>query len=478
MDGRPVNTERQEVRISSHYEIIVIGAGSGGLSAALNAHWKGAKVAMLEKDKIGGECTHSGCVPSKAFLHVAHTFHATQNLSSLGLSEVRPVTDFHFGSVMEHVDEIIQSIYEHERPEIFQEMGLDTIVHPSGARFVDQNTVEIGGERLSADHFIISTGSTPRMIDIIGHDPLDYLNNTNFWDLRARPPALVFLGGGVIAAELGQALAHLGCKVTVIDRNPRILKIVDEEVGALAANLFQDEGIKIITDSEITACEQIGPDKIKIYMDQNGRRVELDAGRIFMALGRQPNVSGLRLENAGVEYHPINGIHTNEYLQTTASNIYVCGDVTTKLQFTPVADFQAVICVENILEGNHRVNDLGLVPWSIFVEPEISHVGLGEAQARDQLGEDIQVSRVDASSVDRFVTSRSTNGFLKIIMDSDDLILGADAIGERSGEWIQLITLAIQNKMRAQDFVHTIFTYPSYAEIVKKALTRYLRSKS
>ena len=127
MDGRPVTTERQEVRISSHYEIIVIGAGSGGLSAALNAHWKGAKVAMLEKDKIGGECTHSGCVPSKAFLHVAHTFHATQNLSSLGLSEVRPVTDFHFGSVMEHVDEIIQSIYEHERPEIFQEMRLGLI---------------------------------------------------------------------------------------------------------------------------------------------------------------------------------------------------------------------------------------------------------------------------------------------------------------------------------------------------------------
>jgi len=478
MDGSPANSEGQEVCISSHYEIIVIGAGSGGLSAALNAHWKGAKVAMLEKDKIGGECTHSGCIPSKAFLHAAHTFHATQNLSSLGLSEVRPVTDFHFGSVMGHVDDIVQSIYDHERPEVFQEMGLDTIVHPSGARFVDRNTVEIGGDRLSADHFIISTGARPRMIDILGHNPLDYINNTNFWNLRDRPPALVFLGGGVIAAELGQALAHLGCKVTVIDRNPRILKVVDEEVGVLAANLFQGEGIEIITDSEITGCEQINPDKIKIYMDQNGRQVELDAGRIFMALGRQPNVSGLGLENAGVEYHPIEGIHANEYMQTTASNIYVCGDVTTKMQFTPVADFQAVICVDNILEGNQRVNDLGIVPWSIFVEPEISHVGLGEAQARDQLGDDIQVSRVDASSVDRFVTSRSMNGFLKIIMDSDDRILGADAIGERSGEWIQLITLAIQNKMRAQDFAHTIFTYPSYAEIVKKALTRYLRSKT
>jgi len=433
---------------------------------------------MLEKDKIGGECTHSGCIPSKAFLHAAHTFHATQNLSSLGLSEVRPVTDFHFGSVMEHVDDIVQSIYDHERPEVFQDMGLDTFVHPSGARFVDQNTVEIGGDSLSADHFIISTGARPRMIDIIGHNPLDYINNTNFWDLRDRPPALVFLGGGVIAAELGQALAHLGCKVTVIDRNPRILKVVDEEVGVLAANLFQGEGIEIITDSEITGCEQMSPDKVKIYMDQNGHQVELDAGRIFMALGRQPNVSGLGLENAGVEYHPIEGIQANEYMQTTASNIYVCGDVTTKMQFTPVADFQAVICVDNILKGNKRVNDLGVVPWSIFVEPEISHVGLNEAQARDQLDDDIQVSRVDASSVDRFVTSRSTNGFLKIIMDSDDRILGADAIGERSGEWIQLITLAIQNKMRAQDFVHTIFTYPSYAEIVKKALTRYLRSKT
>lgn len=463
--------------MSNHYDVIVIGAGSGGLSAALNAHWRGAKVAMLEKDKIGGECTHSGCIPSKAFLHAAHTFHATQNLSSLGLSEVRPTSDFHFGNVMEHVDDIIQSIYEHERPEVFQEMGLDTIVHSSGASFVDQNTVEIGGERLTADYFVICSGSKPRMIDIVGHNPLDFLSNDNFWDIRDQPPALVFLGGGVIAAELGQALTRLGCEVTIIDRNPRILKAVDEEVGTLAATLLQSEGIKIITDSEITACEQLGPKEIKLFMDQNGHHVELDAGQIFVALGRQPNISGLGLENAGVDFDPVHGIQANEYMQTSVPNIYVCGDVTTKMRFTHVANYQAIVCVDNILEGNYRKNDLNVVPWSIFVEPEISHVGLSEAQARDQLGDNIQVSRVDSSSVDRFITDRSTNGFIKIIMDNEDRILGADAIGQRSGEWIQLITIAIQNKMRAQDFAHTIFTYPSYAEIVMKAFTRYLRSK-
>ena len=463
--------------MSKHYDVIVMGAGAGGLSAAMNAHRRGAKVAMLEKDKIGGECTHSGCVPSKAFLHAAHTFHAVQDLASLGLSEMRPVSDFRFADVMEHVDDIIQSIYEHERPEVFQAMGLDTIVHPSGARFVDSSTVEIGGERLTAEHFVICTGSKPRMIDIVGHNPLDFISNENFWSIREQPPAIVFLGGGVIAAELGQALARLGCEVTVIDRNPRILKAVDEEVGVLATTLLQNEGVEIITDSEITACEQLGPDAIRISMDQRGQHVELDAGRIFVALGRQPSVAGLGLEQAGVEYDSVRGIHTNEYLQTTAPNIYACGDVTTSMRFTHVASFQASICLDNIVEGNHRKNDLSVVPWSIFIEPEISHVGLSESQARDQFGDEVQVSRVEASSVDRFITDRNTAGFIKIMMDGEDRILGADAIGERSGEWVQLITLAIQNRMRAQDFAHTIFTYPSYAAIVRQALIRHLRSK-
>jgi pyruvate/2-oxoglutarate dehydrogenase complex dihydrolipoamide dehydrogenase (E3) component len=464
--------------MSKHYDIIVIGAGAGGLSTAMNAHRRGAKVAMLEKDKIGGECTHSGCVPSKAFLHAAHTFHAVQGLSSLGLSEMRPVSDFHFGNVMEHVNDIIQSIYEHERPEVFQEMGLDTIVHPSGARFVDRNTVEIGDEQLTAEHFVISTGSKPRMIDIVGHNPLNFLNNENFWNIREQAPAMVFLGGGVIAAELGQAMARLGCEVTIIDRNARILKALDEEVGELATTLLQNEGINIITDSEITACEQLGPDETKIFMDHNGQQVELNASKIFVALGRQPRVSALALEKAGVAYDAVGGIQTNEYLQTTAPNIYACGDVTTRMRLTHVANFQAIVCLDNIMEGNHRTNDLSLVPWTIFIEPEVSHVGLSEAQARKQLGDDVQVARFEAEKMDRFITDASTTGFLKIIMDGDHRILGADALGARSGEWIQLITLAIQNKMCAQDFAHTTFTYPSYAEIVKKALVSHLQSKS
>ena len=463
--------------MSKHYDDVVIGAGAGGLSAALSLHRQGVKVAMLEKDKIGGECTHSGCVPSKAFLHAAHTFHAVQSLSSLGLSEVRPVSDFRFGDVMTHVNEVIQSIYEHEKPDVFEAMGLDTIVHPSGAKFIDNRTVEIGGEQITADHFVICTGSKPRMIDIVGHNRLDFLNNENFWDIREQPPAIVFLGGGVISAEIGQALARLGCEVTIIDRNSRILGAVDEEVARLATSLLQSEGIKIITDSEITECEQFEPDKIKISMNQNGRKVELNAGKIFVALGRQPNVYGLDLEKAGVKYDPVHGIQANEYLQTTADNIYVCGDVTTPMKFTHVADYQAIICVDNIMQGNHRKNDLSLVPWSIFVEPEISHVGLNEAQAREKLGDDVQVSRVDASGVDRFVTDRHTAGFIKVIFDGEDRILGADAIGERSGEWIQLITLAMQNEMRAQDFVNTIFAYPSYSAIVRQALIRHLRSK-
>jgi pyruvate/2-oxoglutarate dehydrogenase complex dihydrolipoamide dehydrogenase (E3) component len=460
--------------MSKRYDIVVIGAGAGGLTAALTAHRRGAKVIMLERDKIGGECTHSGCVPSKAFLHAAHTFHAVQGLGALGLSEVRPTSDFRFGDVMENVDEIVQRIYDHERPEVFEAMGLDTIVHPSGARFIDDHTVEIGGERIEADHFVICTGSKPRMIDIVGHDPLDYLSNENFWEIREQPPALVFLGGGVIATELGQAMARLGCEVTVVDRNAHILKAADAEVAELATTLLRSEGVRIVTEAEITACEQRGPDDIRISMNQGGQPTELQAGRVFVALGREPNVSGLDLDRAGVAFDPVRGIRTNAHLQTSAPHIYACGDVATAMKFTHVADYQARVCIDNILGGN-RVSDLSNVPWSIFVEPEISHVGLNEAQARERLGAGVRIARADAATVDRFITDRATDGFVKIVMDADDLILGADAIGERSGEWIQLISLAIQNGMHAQDFAETIFTYPSYATIVRRALMGHLQ---
>jgi len=263
--------------------------------------------------------------------------------------------------------------------------------------------------------------------------------------------------------------------VTIIDRNARILKATDEEVGALATELLQREGIQILTNAEVTTCQQLAPGRIKINLAQAGEPRELYAENIFAALGRVPNIEGLNLERAGVTYTD-RGIKTNPYLQTSAANIYACGDVTSPAKFTHMASYQAEICIENILGGNHVLNDLSLVPWAIFTEPEIAHVGLTEAEARAKLGT-VRVSRVAAGSVDRFITESATTGFLKVVLDANDMILGADAIGAHAGEWIQFFTLALRARLPIQSIAETIFVYPTFSEIVKKSATRYLRAR-
>jgi pyruvate/2-oxoglutarate dehydrogenase complex dihydrolipoamide dehydrogenase (E3) component len=458
------------------YDIAVIGAGSAGLVAALTANRRGAKVAMIEKDKIGGDCTHTGCVPSKTILHAARVFHEMKHTESLGLPRVNTTTDFEFAKVMEHVDSVVQGIYAHEKPEIFQDMGIDVFVHRSGAKFLNNKGIQMGDEIIYAEYTIICTGSSPRMVTIEGHRREDILTTDNFWQIRERPAPIVFLGGGVIAAEIGQAMARFGCEVTIIDRHPRILKVVDEEVGDVAIQTLKEEGIHILTDSEITLCELRADGKNIIYIEQKGEETQLETeGALFAALGRVPNVGGMELEQAGVEYDA-KGIKTNEYLQTTADNIYAAGDVTTPYKFTHTASYQARVCIANILHGNHVVNDLSVLPWGIFMDPEIGHVGMSEAQAREAY-DNVRVFKVGAGTVDRFITEGKTTGFMKVVMDENDNILGADAIGAEASEWIQFITVAMKNRLPITAFTDMIFAYPTFSEIVQKAFSRYLRTK-
>ena len=457
------------------YDIAVIGAGSGGLVAALTARRRGLRVALLEKNKIGGECTHSGCVPSKTLISSARLYHAMQQADLHGLPKPASAARVDFAQVMEHVNDIVQSVYQNEQPEYFQGLGIDVYIHPSGAHFISKNEIQIGDQTIRADFTIISTGSSPRMAPHEGGEELPVLTNENFWDLRQQPRSILFLGGGVISVELGQCLARFGTQVTIIDRNSRIIKVADEEVGVLAADVLQKEGIRILTDSEVINCQQVEQNQVKVTIRQHNATQELFTDQIFVALGRTPNVAGLQLEQAGVTYTE-KGIVTNQFLQTSAPNIYACGDVTSPAKFTHVASYQAEICIENIMKGNHLLNDLSVVPWAIFMEPEVAHVGLTEAEARQKHSK-VNVSRVNTNSIDRFITESETTGFLKLIMDENDVILGADAIGAHAGEWIQFFTLAIKQRLSLQSIAETIFAYPTFSEIVKKAIARYLRGK-
>lgn len=458
-----------------NYDLIVIGAGSGGLVAATTANRKGLKVALLEKNKIGGECTHSGCIPSKAFLHSAKMFEATKHLKeNYGLNGLQVSGKLNFSSVMEHVDNIIQRVYKNETPDIFEKQGIDVFVDESGAKFIDKNTVQIGKKIFQFNYALICTGSSPRKVKAEGCDDVQFLDNENFWSLRKLPDSVIFIGGGIISAELGQALSRFGSKVTILDRNPGILKAVDADARKIIVDIFEKEGINIICDAEIKKIRNEQDNTVVIYL-QNKKENEISAERIFTATGRQPNVSGLDLEKAGIEFSN-DGIKINSFLQTSLPHVYACGDVASPLKFTHTASYQAGIVVENILNGNKNTNDLSVLPWAIFTEPEIAHVGLSENEAEKKFGDNITVFKVDAN-MDRFVTDKSEIGFLKVIFNSEDCVIGAEAIGAHAGEWIQFLTVAIKNKIPAESFADTIFAYPTYSEIVKMVFTRYLRAK-
>jgi pyruvate/2-oxoglutarate dehydrogenase complex dihydrolipoamide dehydrogenase (E3) component len=453
------------------YDIIVIGAGSAGLVAATTAHRNGLKTALIEKNKIGGECTHYGCIPSKALINAAKSFHSLKKLSALGLTTVDlPKPDF--GEIMEKVDEIVQDIYANETPEVIEDIGIDVFVDKSGAKFIDDHTITIGEETLRTKNFVICTGSRPRIPNIAGIDKVSVLHNDNFWELRTQPGKIVFIGGGVISIELGQSLARLGCDVCIMDRNDRILKVTDKEIGNYLCEQIEKEGVHLITD----ATPLRFTDKNTMVYSSHGEEKTLTADHFFVAAGRSPNLAGLDLEQAGVSYNE-RGIETNEYLKTSVSHIYACGDVTTPFKFTHTASHQANICIDNIMLNNSKLNDLSILPWAIFTEPEIGHVGLNEAEASQKFGKDnISVFKVDAN-IDRFITDRKTGGILKVIFNKEDLVVGAEAVGALAGEWIQLFTIVIKNKIPASVMADTIFTYPSYSEIVKKAFSRYMRTK-
>lgn len=461
--------------MTKKYDIIVIGAGSGGLVAATSAKRNGLKVALLEKNKIGGECTHYGCVPSKALLNSAKMFEATKHLAEkYGLSGIAVSGELNFGKVMESVDEIVQKIYSHETPAVFEKLGIDVYVDHEGAHFIDSETVKIGKDLLQFKNAVICTGSSPINMNITGSTEIDFLHNENFWNIRKLPESIVFIGGGIISAEMGQALARFGSKVFILDRNEAILKVVDNDVKEVIKEVFKKEGITLVTGAVFKEFKR-EKGKIIAVFEQNKTIVEIKTESVFLAIGRQANTYGLHLENAGVKFNA-KGIITNSFLQTSAPHIYACGDVTSQAKFTHVASYQAEIIIKNILENNAKENDLTILPWTIFTEPEIAHVGLSETQAKDKFGDSIEIFKVSATT-DRFMTDRNELGFIKVIFDKDNLVIGADAIGAHAGEWIQLLTVAMKNKIPAEIFADTIFSYPTYSEIVKKVFTRFLRTK-
>jgi pyruvate/2-oxoglutarate dehydrogenase complex dihydrolipoamide dehydrogenase (E3) component len=452
------------------YDICVIGAGSAGLVAATTANRLGAKTALIEKNKIGGECLHSGCVPSKTFLNSANLLHYAKNSKNFGLPSCKFVNP-DLGKIMEHVKNVIVSIYQHENKEVFEKLGIEVFFGKT--HFISKNKLLVKNNEIASKNFVICTGSSPRVLIIDGLEEIPYLTNENFWNMKKLPKRTLVMGAGPIGIELGQALSRIGSEVIITMRSDRILKKEDAEIAEEMKTILHQEEVRFLDNTTITKFANKESD-ILVYYEQRGLEKKLKVNAIIVAIGRKPNTTELELEQAGVEYNK-KGIQVDDNLQTTAENIYACGDVIGKFLFTHAASHYAEIAINNILNEEKIKINKSVIPWVTFTDPEIAHVGLTEQEARTKK-EDIKVLSANAT-LDRFQAENKVKGFIKIILDKKENIIGGHILSAHAGEYIQNLTLAIQNGISAKQFSKTIFPYPTFSEIVKMAFARYFFQK-
>lgn len=424
------------------YDVIVIGGGSAGLVAAKFAKGLGRKTAIIEKKLLGGDCTHHGCIPSKALLHLS----------------LNPAPD-----VMKRVRELVAGIYSTETPDIFRKEGIDVI--EGAASFADSGTVIVNGERITSEIFILATGSSPLIPPIEGLADIEYLTNENIFVLDRLPASVAVLGGGPIGAELSTALNRLGVDTAVIEMAEHILPRDDAELSELLRGKLEADGIKILTGTKVTSVRQ---NDGFVTLKTEGALDEVNAERILVAAGRVPELAGLGLEKAGVEYDR-NGVKVDKYLRTTAKNIYAAGDIVPPYRFTHVADYEAVTAVRNALLPFKKKADYTCVGWCTFTEPELAGFGLTEKEAAGRYGRDnIRIFRYGYSSLDRAVTDFSPTGMAKYITDRKGRLIGAHILGNRAGETIHEAMLAKKFKIPFQKIAGMVHIYPTYSYAVRQ----------
>ncbi len=449
--------------------LVVIGAGSAGLVAAYIAAAVRARVTIVEKHRMGGDCLYTGCVPSKALLKSAKVFHQVRNAAAFGLKNASAEVDF--AAVMERVQRVIGAIEPHDSAERYTRLGVECL--QGEARIVSPWSVEVNGRTLTTRAIVIAAGARPLVPRIPGLESLDVLTSDNVWKLRALPARLVVLGGGPIGCELAQAFARFGSRVTQVEMLPRLLSREDEEVSAAIGARFRDEGIDVRTGHRAVRIEG----KTLVCESPAGEaRFEFDA--LLCALGRVPNTAGYGLEELGIPLAKAGTVQTNEYLQTLYPNIFACGDVAGPYQFTHTASHQAWYAAVNALFGGWRSfrADYSVIPWATFTDPEVARVGLNEAEARAS-NVPYEVTRYGIDDLDRAIADGAAHGMVKVLtVPGRDRILGATIVGEHAGDLIVEFIAAMKHGIGLKRILGTIHIYPTLAEANKYAAGAWRRA--
>jgi pyruvate/2-oxoglutarate dehydrogenase complex dihydrolipoamide dehydrogenase (E3) component len=452
--------------MADEFDVIVIGGGTAGLTAALAARHEGASVALVERDaQIGGDCTFNGCVPSKALIEIAQAVFEAGRLAALGVFDRAPQPDF--TAVARERDRMIAEIARDEADERFTAAGIELVYGDAG--FSGPHEVAVGERRLSGRRFVIATGSLPAIPPLDGIEAVPYLTNRSVFDLQALPARLLILGAGPIGLELAQAFRRLGSAVTVVEQLDRLLPGDEPEAGALAAEVLRSEGIELMLSTEATSVQK---DVADIVLETSGGTVRVDA--LLVAAGRRGAAGALGLERIGVTLE--NGyVPIDTRCRTNAGHVYAAGDVTGGLRFTHVASHQGAVAGRNAA-GKRARRDERVVPWVTFLDPEIAHVGLTEHEARRH-GGDVRIAVFPMARVDRARIGGRPVGFVKLVTRRRGLLgwvgggelVGAQIVGPRAGELIQECALAIRTRAFAGRLAQTIHPYPAMSMAVQQA---------
>lgn len=467
---RPENWTNLEPQ--SIYNLVVIGAGTAGLISAAGAAGLGAKVALIEKNLMGGDCLNMGCVPSKAIIRSSRVVAEIKEAGRFGVN-VNGNADADFKAVMERMRRLRAGISHHDSVERFKDLGIDVFI--GEAHFMGQDRVEVAGKTLRFKKAIIATGARAVRPKVEGLSEAGYLTNENIFWLTELPKHLAVIGGGPIGCELSQAFKRLGSEVDIIEMGPQFLPREDEDAATILLDALKKEGVKIWLNTSLKKVVKKDGGK-ELHLEKDGKWQVLTVDEILVGVGRAPNVEGLDLEKAKVRYSKT-GIEVNDHLRTSNSNIYAAGDISQNYKFTHTADAAARIAIQNALfKGKKKLSSL-VVPWCTYTDPEIAHVGLYEKDAKKQ---NIEVTTFtkQLKEVDRAVLDGEDAGFVKIhVKKGTDKILGATIVAKHAGEMISEITLAIVGGVGLGTIAQTIHPYPTQAEVIKHAGDMYNRTR-
>jgi pyruvate/2-oxoglutarate dehydrogenase complex dihydrolipoamide dehydrogenase (E3) component/uncharacterized membrane protein YdjX (TVP38/TMEM64 family) len=442
--------------------IVVIGAGSGGLVASIIAAGAKAKVILIEKHKMGGDCLNTGCVPSKTLISSAKVAETIRNAEAFGITGASASVDFK--AVMERVQGVIKTIEPNDSVERFTSLGVECV---QGEAFIKSPwVVEVDGRTINTRAIIVATGARPFIPDIPGLDQIDYLHSDNVWDIRELPQRLLVLGAGPIGCELAQSFARLGSEVTMLDRSPQIMPREDGDVAEVIAEQFRHRGIKLLLGHEMLSFGSAEGGYRLIVKSADGSQSHVDFDKVLIALGRRPNVEGFGLEGLGMPLTDNGAIQANEAMQTAYPSIFACGDVAGPYQFTHMASFQAWYATLNALASGLKTFKASyrVVPHATFTDPEVAGVGLNEQAARQQ-GIDFEVTRYSLDHHDRALAEGHALGFVKVLtVPGSDRILGATIVGSHAGELIGSFVFAMTHNLGLKKIGATTHIYPTMLE--------------